>query len=338
MGRTIPAVLKGIPGVRWLHSSFVRTPGSWIFSRRNLGWLTARDAYLALPPLFRIFARYCRIAPNTPRGRLFGAELLHFAVSSITRLLGLPDRVRVRVGTHVVYLHITDPRALVVPHEIVHSTETRFLAEVLGEGDTFVDVGANHGSFSVVAGGLVGASGRVVAIEPQPRLAELVQRSLAENCQCPFTVLQIACADAEGEQEFFIPARSSGSASLFRAYTATSTVRRVPVRVKRFDDALDWRRLPGKVVMKIDIEGAELDFLKGGAQALAHLRPEIVLEVNPFAARGAGTSLQELATQLQALGYHTFRELDNPTPKDLARLEASRSRNVVLLPLRPPAC
>ena len=169
-------------------------------------------------------------------------------------------------------------------------------------------------------------------------MAELVKRSLAENCRCPFAVLQIACADGEGEQPFFIPARSSGSASLYRPHVATACARHVVVRVRRFDDAVDWRSLPGRVMMKIDIEGAELSFLKGAARALAHLRPQIILEVNPFSASGAGASLHQLATQLQALGYETFCELDDPTPRHVAQMDASRTRNVILPRPALPSC
>jgi FkbM family methyltransferase len=326
------AWIKRIPGAERVYRSLVRTPGSWIFSRRKLAWVMAGGASRALPGPFRAFVRYCRIAPETRRGRLVGAELLHLLAVALTRRLGLPDTVRVDAGPYLIHLDLTDPRALVVPGEMLDSPETRFLTGLLAPGDTFVDIGANHGSFSVVAARQVGASGRIIAVEPQPRLARLVEMSLEDNCQCPFTVLPIACADEEGEALFFVPARSSGSASLYRPFTAKSAGHRLRVTVRRFDDAVDWRDLPGRVVMKVDVEGAELSFLEGARQALSHLRPQIILEVNPFSAQAAGTSIREVADHLRALDYDAFRELGDSTPRSLDALDARRSRNVVLLP------
>lgn len=59
--------------------------------------------------------------------------------------------------------------------------ETRVCAHVLRPGSVFVDVGANWGYFSLVAAGLVGAAGRVVALEPEPRLFERLSSNVAMN-------------------------------------------------------------------------------------------------------------------------------------------------------------
>src|SRR3954468_546190 len=55
------------------------------------------------------------------------------------------------------------------------------LKSLLQRGDTFIDVGANEGYFSVVAARLVGPTGRVIAIEPQSRLARVLERNFAIN-------------------------------------------------------------------------------------------------------------------------------------------------------------
>ncbi len=289
-------------------------------------------SHQTMPLLFRVFARYCRLAPQTRRGLVFGAEFVHLVVSWLTRVMGWPDSVRIAAGSHIVHLRITDPRSLVVPSEILNLVETGLLAGLLTEGHTFIDIGANHGSFSIVASKLVGASGQIVAVEPQPRLAQLVEASLSENCRCPFTVLQMACADFDGEQDLFVPYRTSGSANLYHRFATISAGRHVRVRVRRFDDAIDWRSFTSKVVMKVDIEGAELSFLRGATRALEHLRPAIIIEINPSAARAAGTSVRELVGQLKTLNYDAFRELHDPTARDLALLGGDRPRNIVLLP------
>jgi FkbM family methyltransferase len=329
--RAVVARIKRIRGVAWLYHSFVSKRGSWIFARRKLEWLMEGDSYRALPPPLRVFARYCRYAPETRRGSLLGAQSVYLLASRLTRMARFADSARIGAGPYVVYLNTSDPRSLVVPGEILNLSKAGLLKDLLTEGDTFVDIGANHGSFAIVAGALVGSTGRIVALEPQPRLAQLLARSLSENCTCPFTVLPIACSDVQGEQTLFIPRRTSGSAGLYRKFSGTSATHRVKVSVRRFDDAVDWRSFTGNVVMKVDIEGAELGFLRGATRALQHLRPAIIMEINSAAAHAAGHSVGELVQQLEILGYDASGALRDPTSSP-PTLEHGRPRNVILLP------
>jgi precorrin-6B methylase 2 len=79
----------------------------------------------------------------------------------------LPDHSRVEVGGHTIFVDLLDPRFLQVIHEVRSpDTDLQVLSRLLSEGDTFIDVGANHGSFSVVASSVIGAEGHVIAVEP----------------------------------------------------------------------------------------------------------------------------------------------------------------------------
>ena len=62
-----------------------------------------------------------------------------------------------------------------------------------------------------MASQIVGKRGRVIAVEPQPNLADMVRRSLAANDRAPFEVHAMACGDREGEIEFVVSRESSGS-------------------------------------------------------------------------------------------------------------------------------
>jgi len=321
-------VIKRFPGARWLYRSLVRTPGGWIFTRRNLGWL--REAAIAsrLPWPFRFFVAYSGLAPAV-KGIVFGSEHVHGLASGLTRAFGCTDELRVDVGALCAYVWLRDPRSLLIPGEIARSAEIRLLRELLHEGDTFVDIGANHGSFSIVASDRVGRDGLVIAIEPQPKLARLVERSLRENGRSPFQVHQVACSNVEGTAEFYVPRATSGSAGLYRAFSAISAGQRYPVCLRRFDDAVDWERFPGTCVVKIDVEGAEVEALEGASAAIGRHRPPIFLEINPHSMQGAGRSVQDLVAALRGLGYSEFREIGDPVRKPLDSL-ADRQRNVVV--------
>src|SRR4051794_34975198 len=91
----------------------------------------------------------------------------------------------VEVDTQVgsLLLHPADEviTANLVKWGVWEAAETRFLSALLSEGDTFVDVGANVGYFSVLAARRIGAGGTVVAVEPEPRNLELLRANLHRN-------------------------------------------------------------------------------------------------------------------------------------------------------------
>src|SRR5262249_36006350 len=117
------------------------------------------------------------------------------------------------------------------------------------------------------------------------------------------------------------------------ARTGHSTVR---VRTATLDSCLLDVELPGRVVLKVDVEGSELATLRGARGIIDRYRPAIVIEINARSAAAAGTAPDQMLGLLQEFGYSTFAELEEypstrPRPMigDLARL-----RNV--LALQPP--
>jgi FkbM family methyltransferase len=215
-------------------------------------------------------------------------------------------------------------------NEIRGSGDTAVLSQLLGEGDTFVDVGANHGAFSIVACQLVGSSGRVVAVEAQPRLAEAVRRSLAANAECAHEVHQFAVSDCEGEIDLLIPTRSSGRSGVFPAHSARHAHHSVRVPMHRFDEVVDWRCFGESTVLKLDVEGSELAFLKGARRMLESLFPTLFMEINPASMRAARTDLRALTDLLSEIGYRRYRELDGlDEPRALSDLRAEEARDVL---------
>ena len=318
-----------IPGARWLYRSLFETPGSWIFSTGNTAWLLDGASFSRLPFLYRQFARYTRVAPRNDQ-HLIGAEFVHRAVSWITARSGLSSRFCVSVGDQKMYVSLVDPRSLVVPQELATAVEVRALKDYLAEGDTFVDVGANHGVFAVAASRIVGSTGRVVAVEPNPELAALVEQSLSANGCTSFQVHSLALADAQTELDFYIPHATSGSAGLIREFSAVSSARRIRVRVTTLDRLLtvDPRR---RMLIKVDIEGAEMRFLAGARNFLQQQRPVMFIEINPHALAAAHGSLPELVALFKSCGYGSWRDFHHSDDRNLDELPA-RQQNIVLMP------
>jgi FkbM family methyltransferase len=258
-----------------------------------------------------------------------GSFLLRF-IRDASSIAGVSTTARVR-GTDglVAVTDFADERVLEVVHEIRgENPEYRVMQSLLSEGATFVDVGANFGTFSLLASRMVGQSGRVIAIEPQAKLASLIEESIAlsevRNCE----VNVAACGAEEGSKSLIIPDDDSGRAGFFGEFSARSRHTSHTVKVTTLDSILEG--VSGTCVIKIDVEGSEIDVLDGGERAIRRLRPAILIELNPWSAAAAGRSPKQVIDRLVALGYSSFASADTyPRALGIGEIAFNRQANIV---------
>jgi FkbM family methyltransferase len=174
---------------------------------------------------------------------------------------------------------------------------TRLVTRLVSPGKIFVDVGAHIGS--VVASVLQrDPSVRIVAIEPIPERAASLRRRFPA-----IEVHQCAAGEADREATFFINTKESGYSSLLRpGQGGEKEILEIKTTIRRLDDLL-----PGEEVdtIKIDVEGAELDVLRGAPRLLKAARPVIMFESAPDRGdeRGPGPDKEALWDLLTAAGY-----------------------------------
>lgn len=178
------------------------------------------------------------------------------------------------------------------------------LESALKPGDTFVDLGANEGYFSVLGARLVGPSGRVLAIEPQARLQPVIKENLRLNSCANTTVAHVAISDHQGAASIHLaPSTNNGATSLRRPTRyAVSTE---TVLLATLAEVLDTHGVSSVQLLKIDIEGWEHEAIHGSEALFRSGRIRaIVLEVHPhlLAARGLGDG-DELIAFLADCGY-----------------------------------
>jgi FkbM family methyltransferase len=213
--------------------------------------------------------------------------------------------------------------------------EIRLVRAMLKPGDAAIDVGGHIGFFTMQMAAAVGPAGRVFAFEPFDANADLLERSIAENGfgdRVRFRRAAVGAAPDTASLTFPVETLNSGGAYLLRDGTAPLAGNRttdVPVVSL---DAIDRDR-PVKLI-KMDVEGAEPQVLRGAARLLATDRPVILSELHPTQLeRASGVSADQFLAQIAALGYRAHRvEHDGPgAPLDRAPADALVS--VVLLPL-----
>lgn len=182
---------------------------------------------------------------------------------------------------------------------------TQFIARLVKPGMHVADVGANFGYYSLLMSDLIGPTGRLIAVEPNPPVVEMLRRTLDLNGFAGrSTVVAAAAGSNEGEGRLFVPVGEPKNAMLVGAGAEHDDAALVAVPICSLDALLG--DCPRVDFLKIDAEGAEEDIVVGLGQTIARWRPRIVLEFNPGRCRDPQALLALLRGPypvLQCLGY-----------------------------------
>jgi FkbM family methyltransferase len=212
----------------------------------------------------------------------------------------------------------------------------RVLERLLPPGGTFLDVGANVGTLTLFGARAVGPAGRVFAVEPTPRLAALLGRSLAMN-GLSGRVSVVACAAGEASGEAVLHLSGIMSHNSLLPSDGADAGRTMTVPLRPVDEVVP----PGTVVdvAKIDVEGAELRVWRGMRRVLEE-SPALaaVLELNLPQLPRMGVTLEAWLDEVEAPGFAAYA-IDELTgtcrPARGAALGDMDFHNVLLL--RPDA-
>jgi FkbM family methyltransferase len=168
------------------------------------------------------------------------------------------------------------------------------------------DIGANCGVFALAAAHVAGPGSEVVAVEPDPFLAALLQRTIVErgNGDRLIHILCAAICNTEGIARFMIANRGRSSNALEETghrsqARGTRYVQHVPTTT--LDNLLEYFRQPD--LIKVDVEGAEVLVLQGAVEVLEKIRPKIYIEV--------GQTQAEEATRIFRAHHYRIYDADH---------------------------
>jgi FkbM family methyltransferase len=184
---------------------------------------------------------------------------------------------------------------------------------VLRPGDLAVDAGANHGLHSYPMAAKVGPTGRLLAIEPIPVLADALRAGAAERGLPQLELHQVALSDREGQAEFHWIRNADGYSGLqARDYPFQPDEEKLVVRTVRLDGLLEGAEQPWRFI-KLDLEGGEFRALQGAEQALTRSHPVIVFENSrQDAALAYGYDRHEYFSYFTGLGYRLYDLFGRP--------------------------
>lgn len=183
---------------------------------------------------------------------------------------------------------------------IYEAAETAIIKRELKAGQTFVDIGAHIGYYTLLASALVGQGGTVFAFEPSPENFNVLENNIrAARCSNIFPINQAVSARA-GVADLYLNPGNSGDNRLFYPGAPWQKIR---IQTVRFDDFLF--AYSGRIdFIKCDAQGHELSILRGAVETLGRMpRIKMLVEYFPLGIKQNGDDPATLLSELKGLGF-----------------------------------
>ena len=177
----------------------------------------------------------------------------------------------------------------------------KLFCDLVRKNMTIIDVGANKGCFSLLATKLMGDYGRVLSFEPEPINCEWITRSIDANNYKGITLFQMALSDSDGKADLYI-GEKSGFHSLLPPLDKPEPEKMTVIQ-KRLDTVLQENKISEVDLIKIDVEGSELQVLKGATETIKQNKNlKIIMDLHPQ----KGVDIYEICNFLLEHGYKLY--------------------------------
>lgn len=236
--------------------------------------------------------------PKSPEGNNWGTEA-RFTRALQNALLGalrLARRLGLTSGGAGRAISLVSYRLY---KDLVEGATARRLCQFAVPGTAVLDVGANVGFYALRFAAHVGATGKVIAFEPEPENFGQLCRAIART-RHGVQIDAVRAAAAEYTGSAWLALNPNNPAD-HRLATAG-----IPVKTVRIDDEIGAREWPAVSLIKIDVQGAEPRVVAGAEETLRRFRPALFLEVDIATSDDGGRGIGELLQFLYRRGYRGY--------------------------------
>ena len=211
--------------------------------------------------------------------------------------------------------------------------DLRFLWQFLTPGDVFFDIGAYHGIFSLVAAKRLGTHGRIVAFEPSERERRRFRLHMRWNGVSGIVLEPYAASSTSEPLKFFTVASGFTTMNSLKKPPIDDPLREITVEAVSLDRYLEEHAIERLDLMKIDVEGGEIEAFRGAAHMLEAIRPVVICEVLDWVSRSWGHEARDVVSDLKERGYEWFDFNDDGTIcRHEPRNEYPDARNYLAVP------
>lgn len=217
----------------------------------------------------------------------------------------------------------------------VETDVTIYLIQYLNEGETFIDVGAHFGFYSLLASNLVGNNGQVISFEPTTSTFNQLSNNVSKYGQGNITPYNVAAFNSTEVLEFndFGIMNSAFNSFFENRGGAKLFGKKLKVNTIILDEFLESNYMDRKIsLIKIDAESSEFQVLSGLANTIKKYHPKIILEVGDYSINEVKNS-SFLIKLIESFGYHSF-ELNKTTFQIVPYVIKNNEsyKNILLIP------
>jgi FkbM family methyltransferase len=183
-----------------------------------------------------------------------------------------------------------------------------FLVRALKPGHVAIDVGANTGCHTLVMASSVGMHGKVIAFEPNPRMFERLKANIQLNRFCHVELYPIALSERTGHVTLHIPKIGDFNQGLGTIHSANldNHCDHIDASIVRLDEWVEQNAITRIDLIKIDVEGHEMQVFKGAYNTLLKFKPTLIFEFSVRQWSNAGVTPIEVEKFLNDLDYELF--------------------------------
>lgn len=196
-----------------------------------------------------------------------------------------------------------------------------FMTRVLREGDTFVDIGAHIGYFTMMAAATVNDHGRVIAVEPMEENHRQLAAHIEVNQLNHVQIIKSVISDIDGEVQLHFNADNDGGHALWNPgehplnELSRQNPRSVTVPSCKLSTLLENQNIDHVRLLKIDTEGAEAQILKSSRDVFTDGRVDFaVIEVNITGLHCLGSNIPSLFSLARDIGFVLCLPQENGGP------------------------
>lgn len=207
----------------------------------------------------------------------------------------------------------------------------RFLRKYLQRQDVTFDVGAQIGYLSLIMGKAAEGGTTVHSFEPETTNAMRLRSNVQLNGLTNVHIEQCALSDRTGTLKLFLSRdNNAGTHSTVFVENNVSTDY-IEIPALTLDAFVESHSISRLDLIKIDVEGAELEVILGGTKTLATLHPVIVMELSAELQKSRDFTTRQLKTLLADQGYTSFCINDDGTLRPSPVDEYHLNDNVVFI-------
>jgi FkbM family methyltransferase len=180
--------------------------------------------------------------------------------------------------------------------------ETEIVKREVKKGDTVLDLGANIGYYTLILARLVGEGGKVYAFEPDTTNFSWLEKNVEINGYKNVVLVPKAVSNKTGKARLYLSKDNRADHSIYDAHDGRQYIE---IEAVRLDDY--FKNYDGKIdFIKMDIQGAEGEALRGMSELLRNNNVKMLMEFSPSGLERSGMKPEECLKLVTGLGFRLY--------------------------------